>query len=346
MEVMVEKETELLKTIPYVDIRSGGPLDLLDAHGGKAIDLINASRDTFGIVSRVLSAPAFAIGDNTSKEWLKKTNNPYRAEIDAIAHRLGIPGIYALNMCYEWGCTSGVYRKGNDMILTRVLDWPFPKMGENIVVAHQRGKAGDFHNVTWPGVSGMFNGMAAGKFAASLNQAPMQQHGLTFVGDWSKNRYQTWHSYAMPPAHLLRHVFETAGSYDEAKQLLTQTPIALPVIYTLSGISQGQACVIERTEHDAAIREISGDRVTASNQFETRLNNIGRGWLPREIDSAGRMRKSCELSINSINDNFDWFVEPIANAHSCLVMMANAASGQLSVMGVKGSESVTNVFRL
>lgn len=335
-----------MQSIPYIDIRNGSPLDLLNTHGGNAVELINASRNTFGMVSYVLSAPAFAVGDSTSKKWLEKTNNPYRAEIDAMAQRLGIPGIYALNMCYEWACTSGAYRKNNDVTLARVLDWPFPKMGENIVVAHQRGVAGDFYNVTWPGVSGMLNGMAVGKFAASLNQAPMQQHGLTFVGDWAKNRVSTWNASALPPAHLLRHVFETARSYDEAKKLLANTPVALPVIYTLTGISAHQACVIERTENDAAIREIEGDRVTASNQFETRLKDTGKGWLPREIDSEGRMKKSCEIAIDSINDNFDWFVSPIANAHSCLAMTANAATGALSVMGVKGSDAVTNVFRL
>ncbi len=346
MEVMIEKEAVVMPTIPLVDIRSGGPLDLLNAHGSKAIELINASRNTFGLASYMLSAPAFAIGDSTSKQWLEKTNNPYREEIDAMAQRLSISGIYALNMCYEWACTSGAYRTGNDVTLARVLDWPFPKMGENIVVAHQRGHAGDFYNVTWPGVSGMFNGMAAGKFAASLNQAPMQQHGLTFVGDWAKNRYQTWHSNALPPAHLLRRVFETANTYDEAKKLLTETPIALPVIYTLCGTAPHQACVIERIEHDAAIRDITGDRVTASNQFETRLNKLGKGWLPREIDSPGRMRKSCEIPISSMDDKFSWFVAPIANAHSCLAMTANAATGKLAVMGVKGSQAVTNVFRL
>jgi hypothetical protein len=101
--------------------------------------------------------------------------------------------------------------------LTRVLDWPFPHLGENLIVVHQRGAAGDFHNITWPGVIGMFQGIATGRFAASLNQAPMQRHRLTYAGDWVKNRRNVFRAGGLPPAHLLRKTFEEATDYAEAK---------------------------------------------------------------------------------------------------------------------------------
>jgi hypothetical protein len=335
-----------MKTIPYIDIRDGGPLKLLETHRDQAIALIEASRDTLGMASRAVSLPLLMLGDDVAHRWLKKSNNPYREEIEAIARQLNVKGVFALNMCYEWGCTSSVYANGDSPTLARVLDWPFPQMGENIVVAHQKGPAGDFYNVTWPGITGMFTGMAKSRFAIALNQAPMRKHGLGFVGDWAAGRSTTWQSTHAAPAHLLRQVFEHARTYDEACEMLAKTPVALPVIFIVSGLHNDQGCVIERTEDDHAIRTISADRVCASNQFETRLNQQGKGWRPREIDSEGRMKKAASIPLSDVNDSFAWFVAPVANSHSRLALMADAAKGTLRVMGTYGAQPVTTVFSL
>jgi hypothetical protein len=226
----------------------------------------------------------------------------------------------------------------------RVLDWMFPKLGEHIIVAHQDGSAGDFYNVTWPGVSGMFHGMAPRRFAASLNQAPMQRHRLTYIGDWVKNRQQVFKATGLPPAHLLRKVFEETQDYAEAKEWLSKIPVALPVIYILAGMRQGEGCVIERTEDDYAIRTMENDRVCASNQFETRLNVIGHGWRPRPINSAGRLHQARTIPLATIDDQFSWFKPPIANSHTRLALKACAATRKLSVFGTNGEEKVTEIF--
>jgi hypothetical protein len=283
--------------------------------------------------------------DRLSRDWLIRTNNPFRDEIRHFAEGLDVTGVYALNLCFEWGCTSAVYSGDNGPTLTRVLDWPFPQLGENVIVAHQRGKAGDFHNVTWPGVSGMFQGMARGRFAASLNQAPMRRHRLTYAGDWIANRRKMFRSTALPPAHLLRQVFEDAADYEEAKERLANTPIALPVIYILGGIRPGEGCVIERTEYHHAIRSIDNGRVCAANHFETGLHTEGYGWRPRPIDSVGRSRTARMLPVAEIDDQFTWFEPPVANAHSRLVTMACAATGALSVFGAYGLNRVTEILR-
>ncbi len=103
------------------------------------------------------------------------------------------------------------------MTLLRVLDWPFPALGKQVMVVLQKGKAGDFYNITWPGVSGVYTAMAPGRFAAALNQAPMRMHGLGYAGDWLKNRLMAGRETGLPPAHLLRQVFEQADSYETAK---------------------------------------------------------------------------------------------------------------------------------
>ena len=257
-----------MKKTPFIDIRSSGPRQLVDEYPDRAKELIHASRRTLGLFSELVSRAILPSGDSISHDWLIKTNNPYLDEIDYYATRLGVPGIYALNICFEWGCTSAVYAKEEGPTLTRVLDWLFPKLGENLIVAHQSGSGGDFYNVTWPGVSGIFQGMAPGRFSASLNQAPMQRHRMTYIGDWVKNRKNVFQTTGLPPAHLLRRVFEEAKDYKEAREMLAKTPVALPVIYILGGAQQGEASVIERTENDYAIRTLENDRVCASNQFE------------------------------------------------------------------------------
>jgi hypothetical protein len=330
-----------VQIVPLVDIRSCGLRQLVHDYPKRAKDLITASRKTLCMGSELISRAVLPLGDRVSRDWLIETNNPYLEEIDHYADHLKVAGVHALNICYEWGCTSGVYAKEDGPALTRVLDWPFPKLGENIVVARQNGRAGDFYNVTWPGVSGMFHGMAPGRFAASLNQAPMRRHRLTYIGDWIKNRRKVFEAAGLPPAHVLRKVFEEAKNYEDAKERLARTPVALPVIYILAGIRKGEGCVIERTENDCAIRAIENDRVCASNQFETRLNAIGNGWRPRPNNSVGRLHQARTLPLAAIDDQFSWFKPPIANSHTRLAMMACAVTGKLHVFGTQGQKPVT-----
>lgn len=161
-----------MQKIPLIDIRRASPLTLLEGRMEEARQLIALSRRSFGLLGHAASYAALPTGDWFAKRWLSRTGNPYRGEIDAFAARLGVKGVHALNLVYEFGCTSGVYATGHGPRLLRVLDWPFPGLGAHTVVAHQRGPAGDFHNVTWPGTSGVFSALAQGRFAVALNQAP------------------------------------------------------------------------------------------------------------------------------------------------------------------------------
>jgi hypothetical protein len=335
-----------MQEIPCIDIRLGGPGQLIRACPDRAKALIQASRRALGPISDIACHFMLPQGDRLSRDWLLRTRNPFRDEIRDCAETLTVTGVYALNLCFEWGCTSAIYTNDSGPTLTRVLDWPFPQLGESVIVTHQKGAAGEFYNVTWPGLSGMFQGMAPGRFAATLNQAPMQRHRLTYAGDWIKNRREFFRSGGLPPAHLLRMAFEGAADYDEAKEMLARTPVAMPVIYILGGAQDGEGCVIERTEQHYAIRPIAHDRVCAANHFETNLHGIGHGWRPRPIDSAGRSHRARTLPLATVDDRFDWFRPPIANAHTRVVMLACAKTGKLNVFGTRGKHRVTEVFRL
>lgn len=336
-----------MQTIPFIDIRNESPVSLVKQYPEKALNLVNASRSAFGLISRIASYVALPVGDILSRRWLERTNNLYLEEIDTYAKLLSIKGIYALNLCYEWGCTSSVYRNNDNTILMRVLDWPFPALGENIVVAHQNGEAGDFFNITWPGVSGIFQAVAVGRFAAALNQAPMRRYKSGIIIDWVRNRGRVNKHNGLPPAHLLRKVFEAASSYDDAKKILAEHPVSISVIYILSGTKTNEGCVIERLEDSVCIRELgTRDNVCAANHFETYLNGIGHGWLPRAEDSYGRAIGAYSMTNNDITEDFSWFKPPVANSLSRLAMTADAAKGTFSLIGTDGTKPVTEIFTL
>lgn len=337
----------MIKTvIPFVDLRGKTPVDLLRSYPDSARALILAARRSYGIYSHMISGIMLPFIDRKSHAWLTRTRNPFLHEIESFDSVLGIRGVFSLNLSYEWGCTSGAYRNDESVAMMRVLDWPFPKLGKNVLVILQGSKAGDFYNVSWPGVSGVFNAMAPGRFCAALNLAPMRRHGKNFIFDWLKNRKIALSQAGLPPAHLLRQVFQQAENYEEAKAMLANTPLAVPAIFTLTGLNAGEGCVIERLENEAQVRELGADlQVTASNQFNS---SLAKGTKPRPFfDSPGRFRQSCSLQGHEVmQKNFSWLRAPMLNRCTRLCMVADAKAGSLTVQGFEGVTAVTEVFDL
>lgn len=337
----------MANTIPFIDLRGKTAIDLLRAYPDRARDLMKASRRTFGIWSEIPSYLALPVADFLSHRWLKRQRNPYLYEIESCAEILG-GGTYTFNVCMEWGCTTGVWQNGEELAMLRVLDWPFPALGKTTVIALQEGKAGTFYNITWPGTAGVFTGMAPGRFSAAINQAPMRRHRLTYAGDWVANRLIAARQRGLPPAHVLRQVFETARDYNEAKKMLMHAPLAVPVIFTLAGTKQGEGCVIERLEHVSGTIELEAHpHIATANHFMNKLDLKGKGWRPREIDSAGRYRQTASIGPHELDaSDFRWLSAPIINANTRLSVVANAATGRLQVQGFEGVIPVTGIFQL
>ena len=116
----------------------------------------------------------------SARWWLRRSASPLVGEIDAIARTLGRPGIWLLHGAYAFGCTALADESADGPVLRRTLDWPFPGLGRLVEVIRQRGAAGEFLSVTWPGFAGVLTAVAPGRFAASINQAPMRRR--TSVG--------------------------------------------------------------------------------------------------------------------------------------------------------------------
>ncbi len=334
--------------LPFVDLRGKNPIDLLRAYPDRALSLVRAARRSQGILANAAALAALPFTDRQSHRWLRKNGNPYLYEIETFADIVRARGIFTLNVQYEWSCTTGAYRSVDGVTMLRVLDCPIPSLGKQAMVVLQQGRAGEYYNVTWPGLSGVYNAMAPGRFVAAINKAPMRRHGKSTVGDFLKNRKHAKQQAALPPAHLLRQVMEYAPTYEAARHMLSTLPIATPVIFTLSGIHPGEGCVIERTEDSAQITDLgAGQRVCAGNHFASELAGEARGWRPREPDSYGRLKFGMSLYGHELEaENFEWLQAPVINPHTRICMIANASTQRLMVQGYEGMARVTELFNM
>lgn len=323
-----------LPEIPLLDIGSGGPLALFEADPERAVEIIRLGREQYG--ARVIAGL-----DELSRLWASYAGNAHTQEIATIADKLP-RGVWFMNLCLEWGCTSGVMEDPTapGMRLLRTLDWPFHGLGRNLVVARQSGPAGDYYNLTWPAFTGVVQAMAPGRFAVALNQAPLVRRlTLPVYVDWLCNKIKTFSGRRIPPVHLLRHVVETCGSYNEAFDLLARTPIALPAIFSLVGTERGEGCVIERLEQRSSVLEAPA---AAANHW------FSKGFKPgkaRGIESYRRHRLMNGYTLSHVT-GFDWLTYPVVNEDTRIAMSANPKAGELLVRGFEADGPATQAFEL
>jgi hypothetical protein len=307
-----------LPEIPLIDCDEGGAGQLFD------LAAIGARR-LAAIARRTYSPPVVAFLDRRSRQWVDKNDSPYVPEIEHIAERLPGAGVHALNLSYEWACTTATVAP----LMMRALDWRLDGMGREVVVARHRSPAGSWLNVTWPGFVGVLTALAPGRFAAALNQAPLRCRTYILPIDWLIDRLKVNGTRAVPPSHLLRLVFETCSNFDEAVEVLRDTPIALPAMFAIAG-ADGNACVIERQEESAFV--FDGNEVMANHW----LNSQWRRGRARGIDSEGRwhaLRASVEQT--DMGQGFGWLRPPVLNRLTRLAAVMNAATGALSVIGLE-----------
>ena len=263
-----------------------------------AIDTLRAdparAQLLFDAATHRIPAAALRMLDQVSRRWLVKWDNAHLAEIDAVAELIGRPGTHFLSVHYEWACTCIVKPadEGDGAVLVRVLDWRTAGLGRYVMAARVDGPAGDYVALTWPGYTGVIQGMAPGRFSGALNQAPMRFTAGIMPIDWVAGRAKLWQTPHPTAAHVMRRAFDMAGTFAEAKAMLTTAPIAAPAIFSLAGVHADETCVIERTETEARIYD--GEAVAANHwQPETpgsyvwRGRSAGRGQQGQGCDDAG-----------------------------------------------------------
>lgn len=319
--------------IPIHDYRYSSMVDYVRDRADQARTLMETVIRGLGVPGQ-LGRPFLTHGDRLADKRLLAMRDPYRSEIHEIRRIIDRPGPILFSLSYEFGCTARAFENGS---LFRTLDWPFRGLGELVEVVRLPGEAGEWITATWPGVVGTLQGTAPGRFAAALNQAPERCAWGARPGAWIAGKRRFMRSNGMPPPHLLRLVFETAPDYATARHMLAETPVAAPVIYTLTGTSNHELCVIERTETDYAI----ADAPAAANHFASPIARKYR-WRPRGYDSKGR--RDAALALGG-PPPIDALTPPILNPLTRLAVTMRA-EGDLSVVGYDGVRQVTQPARI
>jgi hypothetical protein len=317
MGMTIDRSDPGLPEIPLVDCGWAGP-------GALAHSLRPTMQAMIEAAERMYGRHVLRILDRRSAAWLLRNSSPYVGDIAEIARLSERPGANALNISYEWACTSGT-GMGR---LWRTLDWPFRGLGSGLVVARHESKSGPWLNVTWPGFIGVLTAMKLGKFAVALNQAPLRRRtGLTGF-DWLIDRIKVNRSTDWPPTHVLRRVCESCASFEEAKDLLTGMPMALPALFAIAG-PNGRAAIIERQERSQRVHE--GPGAIANHWLSHGWQGRARGGHSRERLAAmsGRMNPQ-----NPIGD-FHWLEPPILNRRTRLAVACDIARGELAVLGLE-----------
>ena len=327
--------------IPLTAVGRGGAADLFAAHPEKAAALIATALE-----SHPLLPAAAVLADLISRRWLERQQNPYLDEIRRVASGVARPGVYFLNIVYEWACSTSAAPDpaGSGVRLIRVLDWGLRGIGRHVVLALQASAHGPFYNATWPGYAGVLTAMAPRRFAAAINQAPrLPIFGPRWIDEAAGRLRMLRSKDALPAAHLLRRVFERAPDYGAARAMLAdeRQRLAMPALFTLSGIAPEEACVIEaagrqRRVHDA----VAEDRFTigvANDWLSGDLPGVPRAHALEWSAAAGprennRIRRSaiCGLQRGAFAGAAG-LVPPVINSHTVLVACANAATGEMMV---------------
>src|SRR5262245_43889282 len=337
---------QALPSIRVADVPSGG----LVQYAIDARERARALRDECVAWLPSRASSTLPLLDKATRSWLRRSQSPYVSEIEGIAASIDHVGVWFLNGCYEWGCTSLAREQDGAPWLARTLDWPFPGLGRRLEIWRMQGAAGRFDNATWPGYVGTLTASAPGRFAASINQAPLRRRTRRPILrplDMMLNALRTWRIRHMPPDHLLRLVFETAKTYGEAKHLLEMTPIARPVIYTLVGCERGEQCVIERTEDSFETRS---EETSAANNWlrdtwpwEARVravNLITRTYEEAAANSRKRRQALAGWSGQFARGNFEWVTPPVLNQQTRLAVELCPANGRLRAVGFESVEGM------
>jgi acid ceramidase len=108
-----------------------------------------------------------------------------------------------------------------------------------------------FQLVLWPGFTSALSGVAPGRFAITLN-AVLSDDPPAFT---------------LPITFLIRSVFETAATFDEAVERLASTKIASDGLLLEAGTQPGVMLVIERAPSRAAFRYPANGCLVVTNEY-------------------------------------------------------------------------------
>ena len=163
-----------------------------------------------------------------------------------------------------FGCTAGVrFIPGMGMVHVRNMDWPIDEIGKATRVFRFKEGEREFISVGLPGKVSVISGMLPGAYSVTINWAPTKMNPRFDYG----------------PSFLLREIFETCDTYDEAVSYLCGTDLSSSVFFTVCGTKKGEGCVIERIMNSYNVREWSGGVLTQANHFEGKFKSNNKSII-------------------------------------------------------------------
>ena len=151
--------------------------------------------------------------------------------------------------------------------------------------------------------------------------------------DFVLNAAATWRERERwPAAHLLRHAFDTCGTYDEAVALLIERA-ARQAGAVLDRGRRARPGLPDRAHRDRGLRRIAAAASIANDWHPASPPREAAGspaapwcaarWIPRTGARHSKRTNRCA--------RFDWLNDPVLNAFTRLAVEASPATGELSV---------------
>lgn len=191
---------------------------------------------------------------------------PYQDELRGMANATGIPlgEILLYNIFYEvfTVCTSVVAENNAGQLFhARNLDFGLfmgwdVKMQSWIITEYLRPAIVNIHFMkkgkvlysatNFAGYVGILTAMKQGVFTLTMNERFNADGGYIGIIEWILGkRNAKWMGF------LTREVMENAGSFEEAKQQLANTPMLAPAYFILGGNKSGEIAIITRARDKA-----------------------------------------------------------------------------------------------
>jgi acid ceramidase len=215
-------------------------------------------------------------------------------ELESLARQLELPVSKAVlcNLYYDlfkfawsrpFACTAFAVETSDGILHARNLDWWTENSALSrytTVTRFLNAQAGDFSTVGWPGFTGVFSGVAPGRFAVTLNAVLSLEPARL----------------ATPITFLLRTALEDCLSFEAALKVLSGTPIPCDCLLLLTGIRQGELAVIERTPSRHAIRRSNSGYIGVTNSYQALDATAGAGSQSELLGTAcSRLERVGEL---------------------------------------------------
>ncbi|NTG05518.1 hypothetical protein [Rhizobium rhizogenes] len=295
--------------------------------------ILREAQSSFGVALRPL--------DYLARLWLRRNASPYLPELDALAAKFRLPGVYLLNLSYEWACTVSIFAEPDGSVrMLRAFDWGLKSLSSGLTAFRRSRGRFPYLALSWPLFVGEATIVAPGRFAIALNWAPPPPRGIfgQSVPDRlaaASDRLSFLVQNNTPASHLLRDIAENVATAREAIQRIADERTCKPSIFCVAGLSLDDSAVIEK---NGSKTEIFPAPISAGNHWI----NI----TAKTNDPASSLARTAAIFSKSAPESIEnWCTFPVLNERTRFAADIRLNSGIVDVVAVSGSRFVSNITR-